>query len=136
MKFISVHISTKRIGFTVHHKAALINIIDSNEPVTLVHAYADKKFLFDREIPTDLVDFIDKFFPRQISFFNKTTSTPMRKEMFAFLKAQNGQPYFIGGPDGEGVVEEYEMAEQMGFSIGSLDLSEFMYDGVDKVFFN
>lgn len=129
--YVSVHFSTKPDGFSDKLKAALINLAYTSEKgMVLVHAFASREFLESKNISTEVIDFLDRFFPNQVSFFNTQTSQPMRQMMFDYLKAKNGEPFFYGDFVGElskdypaGVKEEHELVEKMDMSIN--------YDGLD-----
>lgn len=60
----------------------------------------------------------------------------MRKEMFEYMANKRGDVHFLGDPDEfpEGVKEELQIAENVGFSINYDTLEEY-HECVSTVFF-
>lgn len=114
--FISLHFSTKGVDFETEIKPKLEELIkEIPSQTTLVHAFASRKFLNNKGINTEVIDFFEeKFGDRQINFFRG--EMPMRELMFSFMAGFGAKSYFLT-PTTEGLTNvdaEKEAAIKLG----------------------
>jgi hypothetical protein len=134
--YISVHFSTKANGFTDSHKAALVNLLCAHKDITLVHAFASREFLNNKGINTEVLDFLDAFFPKQVSFFDDVNGVPLRDQMLSFVQTKKGLPVIICTDESNlesGVDEELHIIQSLGLTYEVASLDE--YTSLQSVFF-
>lgn len=97
---------------------ALRLIAAENPDCTLVHGFMDRATVEEKELPTDIIDVLDKLFPDQVNFFGPDVAN--LDAMKDFLYENLATAYFIGAVKDE-VREQFLLYAKASIKIKTLD---------------
>ncbi len=83
-------------------------------PTLLIHGFLPRKVLLEKNIPTIVIDALDKYFPIQLNMY--ADGKPLRNDMAILAKKLDAVVHVIGEIK-EGVLEEVQYYQSFGVSI-------------------